>query len=467
MISGAILLTVVPVVAAALTYALRRFATLAVGVAVALTLGLGLLIWIVPPNLAITLAGRPVLLGQDVAWGGITLRFTEALRPFLSFLYLITITALVFAWRISQGRTFFPASLLVTSLTGLIMMVRPLALAPLGLAFIACVAVFIVQSGRAGSTRGAFRQLWLPLAAFPLFLTADWFLQQIPFNPDDPIPLSMAIALFGWGLTLLLAPTPLHGPRVALAQEAPPLVAAFLQLTSEAVILYLVRAFTSDYVAIINDFNLARVLIYGGLASMAWGGLAALGQRDFARLWSYAGLYNYGNLLLAIGLGLLSSWTLVLLLFGARTILILLGAMSLALLRQQAASTEFDRVSGLANRLPWTVGGLLAGGMGLIGFPLTAGFASQWTLLQQVGVRDARWLLVMIPAALGVAIGFLRGLAALGGTTANPQVRREPLVAGWLVALGVLVSAVLGLEPQLLTSPVTAALAALASLIGR
>jgi hypothetical protein len=73
----------------------------------------------------------------------------------------------------------------------------------------------------------------------------------------------------------------------------------------------------------------------------------------------------------------------------------------------------------------------------------------------------------MIPAALGVAIGFLRGLAALGGSTANPQVRREPLVAGWLVAVGVLVSAVLGLAPQLLTGPVTAALAALASLIGR
>ena len=269
MMSGPILLAIVPMVAAALTYALRRFATLAVAVAVALMLALGLLIWITPPNLTITLAGRSVLLGQDVAWGGMTFRFTEALRPFLSFLYLTTIIALVFAWRISQGRTFFAASLVVTSLTSLIMMTRPLTLAPLGLAFIACVAVFIVQSGRAGSTRGAFRQLWLPLAAFPFFLTAAWFLEQIPFNPDDPIPLSMAITLFGGGLTLLLAPTPLHGPRVALANEAPPLVAAFLQLTSEAVVLYLVRAFTSDYLAIINDFNLARVLIYGGLISIA------------------------------------------------------------------------------------------------------------------------------------------------------------------------------------------------------
>ena len=111
--------------------------------------------------------------------------------------------------------------------------------------------------------------------------------------------------------------------------------------------------------------------------------------------------------------------------------------------------------------------GLLAGGLGLIGFPATAGFASQWTLLQQVAVRDARWIFVMVPAALLVAIGYLRGLAVLGGATANSQVRREPVVAGWLIALAVLASALLGLAPQLLTGPVSAALAALATLVGR
>ena len=74
-----------------------------------------------------------------------------------------------------------------------------------------------------------------------------------------------------------------------------------------------------------------------------------------------------------MGLGLLSSWSLVLLLFGARTILILLGAMSLASLRQQAAATDFARVAGLANRLPWTVAGRLAGGFGVMRFPAAAG----------------------------------------------------------------------------------------------
>ena len=162
MISGTFLLAVVPLMAAALTYALRRFATLAVAVAVTLILALGLFIWIAPPDLTVTLAGRSLLMGQDVTWSGMSFRFTEALRPFLSFLYLITVIALIFAWRISQGRTFFAAALIVTSLASLILMVRPLTLAPLGLAFIACIAVFIVQSGRGGSTRGAFRQLWRP-----------------------------------------------------------------------------------------------------------------------------------------------------------------------------------------------------------------------------------------------------------------------------------------------------------------
>ena len=193
---------------------------------------------------------------------------------------------------------------------------------------------------------------------------------------------------------------------------------------------------------------------------MAWGGVAALGQRDFARLWSYAGLYNYGNLLLAMGLGLLSSWTLVLLLFGARTILILLGAMSLALLRQQAASTEFDRISGLANRLPWTVGGLLAGGMGLIGFPLTAGFAGHWAALQSLASVDWRPAAAVVVASVGAILGFVRAARLMFGSLENRTVVRE---GAWSIAMAVtalVLTVIVATSPQLLSNLISRALAA-------
>ena len=464
--SGAATLVILPLIAAALVYALRRFASLAALLAMALIAGMMVFIWLAPLDMTVMWVGRPVLLSEPVTWVGITYQFREGLRPFFSFLYLITLITFLFAWRISQGRTFFSAGLIVLSLASLAMMAIPAALAPISLAFMACIAVFIVQSGRLGSTRGAFRQMWLPLAAFPFFLTAYWLLVQLPFNPDDPQPYQAAINLFGVGLILLLAPTPLHGPRVALGFDAPPLVAAFLQLIGEAVVLYLVRALTTNFIAIVDDFNLARFLIIGGLLTIAWGGIAAMGQRDVARLWGYAGLFNYGLLILAVALGLVSSWVLVLMLFGARTILILLGAMSLAILRQQAASTELNQVQGLLGRLPWTSVGLMAAGLGLVGFPLTVGFASQWTLIQQIAVRDARWLLIVLPAAILVALSYVRLLVTLVGTPVNTRAEREPTLAALLVALFVGLSAILGLVPQLLNGPVMAVITALSTLTG-
>lgn len=464
--SGAATLVMLPLIGAALVYALRRFAGIAVLVAMTLVAALLVFIWVAPVDATVVWAGRPVLLGEPVTLAGITYQFREGLRPFFSFLYLITLTTYLFAWRVSQGRTFFAVGLVVLGLASLALMAVPPALASISLAFMACVAVFIVQSGLPGSTRGAFRQLWLPLAAFPFFLTAAWLLAQLPFNPDDPQPYQVAIGLFGWGLVLLLAPTPLHGPRVALSFDAPPLVAAFLQLIGEAVALYLVRILTTSYVAIVDDFNLARVLITGGLLTIAWGGIAAIGQRDVARLWGYAVLYNYGLLILAIALGLVSSWVLVLMLFGARTILVLLGAMSLANLRQQAASTELSQIRGLLGRLPWTTVGLMAAGLGLVGFPVTVGFASQWTLLQQVAVRDVRWLFIVLPAAVLVALSYVRLLVTLTGAPANTRAEREPVLAALLVVLFVGLSALLGLAPQLLTSSVMAVITALATLAG-
>lgn len=464
--SGATILVMLPLIAAALVYTLRRFASVAALLAMILVAALTVFVWVVPIDMTVLWIGRPVLLGQPATLVGITYQFREGLRPFFSFLYLITLITYLFAWRISQGRTFFAAGLVVLSLASLALMVVPPALASVSLAFMACVAVFIVQSGQLGSTRGAFRQLWLPLAAFPFFLTAAWLLVQLPFNPDDPQPFQAAISLFGWGLILFLAPTPLHGPRVALNFHAPPLVAAFLQLIGEAVVLYLVRILTTNYVAIVDDFNLARFLIIGGLLTIAWGGVAAIGQRDVARLWGYAGLYNYGLLILAIALGLVSSWVLVLMLFGARTILVLLGAMSLAILRQQATSTELSQVQGLLGRLPWTTVGLIVAGLGLVGFPLTVGFASQWTLVQQIGVRDANWLLIVLPAAILVALSYARVLVTLAGTPVNARAEREPTLAALLVVLFVGLSALLSLAPQLLTGAVMAVITALSSLAG-
>ena len=124
--SGTATLVILPLMTAALVYALRRFTTVVVLLAIALVTALMVFIWVAPVEMTVVWLGRPVLLGQPITLAGATYQFREGLRPFFSFLYLITLVTYLFAWRISQGRTFFAAGLVVLSLASLALMAAPL-----------------------------------------------------------------------------------------------------------------------------------------------------------------------------------------------------------------------------------------------------------------------------------------------------------------------------------------------------
>ena len=43
--------------------------------------------------------------------------------------------------------------------------------------------------------------------------------------------------------------------------------------------------------------------------------------------------------------------------------------------------TDLAHLSGLGRKMPWTAAAVTAGGLGLIGAPLTSGFVSKWYLI--------------------------------------------------------------------------------------
>ena len=152
-------------------------------------------------------------------------------------------------------------------------------------------------------------------------------------------------------------------------------------------------------------------------------------------------------------------------LFIARSVALLLGAMGLATLRHRARGDSFQRSSGAARRLPWSVAGLLAGGVGLAGLPLTAGFPGHWALLQFLGQEMPRAAIILLLGAAGVIVGYLRGLRALLGPLHDPEVEREPRLASGLVAVLLLVSLLLSLRPQLLAELVSTITTALGTIV--
>jgi len=464
-IAGPTLVLGLPLLAAALVYLLRRWALAAATVATLIAAALAWMVWQWPPQATVLLPGRTLVMGQPVTLLGQELLLTPASQPLLTFTCALAAVCFLYAGCISQGRTFFPFGLVLLSLFNATLLTQPLTRAPLPLAFAAALAVYVIQAGRPGSTRGALRWLLFPVLAFPFFLVAAWYLDQVPLNPDDPAPFAAAARLMAYGFLFLLMAVPLHGAVPALTAEAPPLVSAFLLLSHNGVTLYLLNALLRAYPWLVSYHDVSRWLLWLGLITAGWSGLLAAGQREFGRLWGYASLCDFAGLLVALGLGAPVGLPLGIFLFIARAAALVLGALGLATLRHRARGDGFQPASGMARRLPWSVAALLAGGLALAGFPLTVGFSGHWTLLQYLGQQAPRAALLLLLGAAGVIVGYLRGLRVLLGPLHDREVEREPRLASGLVAVLLLLCLLVCLRPQLLSELVSTITAALGTVV--
>jgi formate hydrogenlyase subunit 3/multisubunit Na+/H+ antiporter MnhD subunit len=444
---------------------MRRFSWAAAGLSGLICALLAWITWNWPAQATVHVLGRTVEMGQPVSLLGQDLILSSAAMPLITFTCCLAGACFIYAWRISQGRSFYAFGLGLLSMFNAALLTQPLTRAPLVLAFAAVLSVYVVQAGRPGSTRGALRWVIFPLLAFPFFMIAAWHLTRVPLNPNDMAPYQVAADLMVFGFLFLLMAVPLHGAVPTLISGAPPMVSAFLLLCGNGVVAFLLNGLLRAYPWVADYHDISRWLLWLGLITAGWSGLLAAGQGGFGGLWGYASLFNFGCLLVALGLGAPLGLPLATAMFIARAAAIFLSAMGLAALRQHATGDSFQRASGTARRLPWSVAGVVAGGLGLAGFPLTVGFPGHWALLQLLGQDTPRAAIVLLLGAAGVVIGYLRGLRALLGPLASPEVEREPRIASGMVAAMILACLLLTLRPQLLAdlvSTVTAALGTVA-----
>jgi formate hydrogenlyase subunit 3/multisubunit Na+/H+ antiporter MnhD subunit len=463
-IAGPVLLLSTLLAAAAAIYLLRWVEPVAALLAAGLVLLLALGIWRLPLSLPVALAGRAIWLGRPFGWEDLALRIAPSTQALLAFLLGTASVAFVLAWRTHQGRTFYPLGLVLLATWATVAMLQPLTLAPFALVLAAVIAVFLIQAGQAGETRGAWRQLLFPSLAAPLFLVAAWYMEQAPLNPDDPTPHRIAGWLLVAGFILLLQPAPLHVAVPAVAGQAPAIVAVFLWTGGQAVTLYLLQRFLVTYPWLATTVDSGRWLLWSGIFTAVLGGILTSTQHRLGRLLGYASLYDYGILLIAIALRGTAGLPTAIWLLLTRTLALLTMATGAAIIRHRMESDRLDRLAGAMARLPWAVLALVVGGFALAGMPLTGQFASRWALLQLVAENDPRWALLLLAGSLGVMVGVIRaGQACFGRLTASPVERESPTMIAIAVCL-VLANVLLGLRPQLLADAVAAVILPLSTL---
>jgi formate hydrogenlyase subunit 3/multisubunit Na+/H+ antiporter MnhD subunit len=464
MIAGPVLLLGFLFVAAALVYTVRRIEYVAALMATIATLLAAVALWRWPLDAPIKVAGRPVWVGQPLMIQDVTLRITPSSQAILVFLLVAAAASFILAWRTHQGRTFYPFGLALLALWITAALIHPLTLAPLALVLATIIAVFLIQAGQAGETRGAWRQMLFPALAVPLFLLAAWYIDQAPLNPDDLTPFRIAGWLLVAGFVLLLQPAPLHVAMPAVARQAPPVVAAFLWIGGQSVTLFLLQRFLVTYPWLGATIDSARWLLWLGVLTALVGGVLAATQESLGAYAGYAAVYDYGVLLVAMALRGTAGVPIAIWLLLTRTIALLTLAAGAAMVRHHMETDRLEEIAGAASRLPWATAAVIMGGLALAGMPLTAQFASRWALMQLLAENDIRWVILLLLGALGVLAGALRlGQACFGKLSGSP-VHREPamlaVLAFTLVAVGIL----LGLFPQLLIKPVAAVMLPLSAL---
>ena len=219
-----------------------------------------------------------------------------------------------------------------------------------------------------------------------------------------------AFAFLSIGLSLKLALFPMHLWLPDAYAYAPSAVTAFLAATATKVAVYVFlrfffTIFGGDYA--FGTLNLDYLLIPLALAGVFAGSLAALFQHNVKRMLAYSSVAQVGYMMLGIGLFSVTGLTATLVhLFNHA---LMKGTLFLAMgcVACRIGSVELEDLRGLGKRMPLTAAAFVAGGLSLIGVPLTAGFISKWYLVLAALERGMWPVAVLVLAGSLIAVAYV------------------------------------------------------------
>ena len=208
-----------------------------------------------------------------------------------------------------------------------------------------------------------------------------------------------AFAFFTVGISLKLALFPLHHWLPNAYAHAPSVVSIFLAATATKVALYLLyRVFYTifGFDFSFNLLNLGLILLPLSMIAVVISSFTAIFQPGVKRLLAYSSLAQIGYMTMGIALGnkagLIAS---IIHLFNHAFIK---GAlfMCMACMLTRLRSTRLKDLAGAGRAMPWTGAAFVAGGLALIGVPLTSGFISKWYLILAILEKDWWWLAALV-----------------------------------------------------------------------
>lgn len=233
----------------------------------------------------------------------------------------------------------------------------------------------------------------------------------------------VAYGFLAVGFCLKLALFPLHVWLPNAYTFAPSAVTAFMAATATKVAVYmLLRFFLTVFGAPFSfgTMGLDRVLAVLAAAAVLSMSLVAIFQTNVKRLLAYSSVAQIGYMILGLCLASVTGLTATLLhLFNHA---LMKGALFMALgcVAYRIGSVHVDAMAGLGKRMPWTMAAFVAGGLSLVGVPLTVGFVSKWYLVL-AAVERGWW-----PAAVLVLVASVMALVYVWKVVESAYFRDAP-----------------------------------------
>ena len=201
----------------------------------------------------------------------------------------------------------------------------------------------------------------------------------------DTKTILVALAFLTVGLSLKLALFPLHLWLPNAYTFAPSMVTVFLASTGTKVAVYaLIRIYFTVFggVEILADNGIGLLMLLLAIAGMIIASAAAIYQTNIKRMLAYSSVAQIGYIVLGISTATVTGLAASIIhLFNHA---LMKGGLFMAMgcIALRIGSVEIGAFNGLGKRMPATMAAFVAGGLSLVGVPLTVGFVSKWYLIQ-------------------------------------------------------------------------------------
>lgn len=275
---------------------------------------------------------------------------------------------------------------------------------------------------------------------------------------DQPVfILGLLMVLAGLGFKIAAFPFQIWAPDVYEGSPTP--ATAFLAVGSKAAGFVLVlRLFFSVVPDVALHWEKLFMLLSG--ASIIYGSLCAIPQRNLKRLLGYSSIANAGYLLLGVAALNRAGSTAVLYYLSGYLFTVMAAFMVLILVMRQAQADDISGLAGLHQRSPLLAATMTLAMVSLAGIPPLAGFFGKFLLLKAVleqGVNYAPYYWLAGVAVIGVVISlyyYFGVVRAIYWSSETPDLTSIPISLPSRLAIYVCIAGMflLGLFPNYLVT---------------